>query len=154
MTAVHELLDFRLRDVFDVRPAVVEHANFFGIGVESGDSMSGFGKAEGEGKADVATANDGDFQLAAFEKFGSFIRRHEGEKAPNLKKKMTVPRAGEPGRIFNIAASRVISRIGEEILAEIYGCPESNEEKRVERGVKGKAGEAGHPLFESPDELS
>jgi hypothetical protein len=84
MAAVHELLDFRLRDVLDVGPASIQHANFFWIGVKTSDLVTGFGEAEGEGEADVTTSNDGDFQLAAFEEFGSSIRCHEGENAPNL----------------------------------------------------------------------
>ena len=83
VAAVHELLDFCLRDVFDVGFAGVQHANFFGIGVKSSDLVTGFSKAKSERKADVATANDGDFELAAFEKFGSSVRSHEGEQAPN-----------------------------------------------------------------------
>src|SRR5580700_10266729 len=83
VAAVHELLDFRLGDVLDVGPAGVQHANFFGIGVESSDLVAGFSEAEGEREADVATSNNGDFQLAAFEELGSSIRSHEGENAPN-----------------------------------------------------------------------
>jgi hypothetical protein len=84
VAAVHKLLDFRLLDMFDVGFAGVQHANFFGISVKSGDLVAGFGKAKGERKADVAAANDGDFELAAFKEFGSSIRSHEGKQAPNL----------------------------------------------------------------------
>jgi hypothetical protein len=70
--------------VFDVGPAGIQHANFFGIGVKSSDLVAGFGKTEREWEPNVAAANDGDFQLAAFEEFGSSIRSHEGENAPNL----------------------------------------------------------------------
>jgi len=84
MAAVHKLLDFRLLDMFDVGFASVQHANFFGISIKSGDLVAGFGKAKGEGKADVAAANDADFELAAFKEFGSSIRSHEGKQAPNL----------------------------------------------------------------------
>src|SRR6202008_4796707 len=37
VAAVHKLLDFRLLDMFDVGFAGVQHANFFGISVKSGD---------------------------------------------------------------------------------------------------------------------
>jgi hypothetical protein len=48
MAAVYELLDFGLRDVLNVRFSGVEHAYFFGIGVEAGDLVAGFREAEGE----------------------------------------------------------------------------------------------------------
>jgi hypothetical protein len=78
----------------------------FGIGGEAGYFGAGFGEAKGEGKTYITTTNDGDFQLAAFEKFGSSIRSHEVKNAPNLLEGVDGPKAGGPKRPFNIAVSR------------------------------------------------
>jgi hypothetical protein len=56
--------------VLDVGLAGIEHRNFFGIGIESGDFVAGFGETEAERKADISAADDADFQLGTFEKFG------------------------------------------------------------------------------------
>jgi hypothetical protein len=106
--------------VFDVGFAGIQHANFFGIGIESSDLVAGFGKTEGEGKADIATTNDGDFQLAAFEKFWSSIRSHEVKKAPNLKEGVDGPQVRGPKRSFNIAVSRESPECGRRMLPEIH----------------------------------
>ena len=84
MLAVDELLDFGLRDVLDVGLARVEHGHFFRVGVKSGDFVAGFGKAQPQGEADVSAANDGDFELRAFEKLGFSIDCHELRRAPRI----------------------------------------------------------------------
>ncbi len=82
MLAVDELLDFGLGNVLDVGLAGVEHRDFLGIGVKSGDFVAGFGEAQTQGEADVSAANDGYFELGAFEKLGFSIDWHESRRAP------------------------------------------------------------------------
>ncbi len=77
MLGIDELLDLGLRDVLDVGLAGVQHGHLFWIGVESGDFVARFGEAQAQREADVSAANDGDFELGAFEKFGFTIDCHE-----------------------------------------------------------------------------
>ncbi len=76
MLAVDVLLNLGLLDVLDVGLACVEHRNFFGIRIESGDFVAGFGKTEAEGKSDIAAADDADAKLGTFEEFGFTLDCH------------------------------------------------------------------------------
>src|SRR5262249_15927897 len=80
MAAVDELLDLRLRDVFDVGFPGVQHPYLFGVGVESRDLMASLGKTQRQGKSDIATSHDTDFKVRALEKFRSSICWHRRKK--------------------------------------------------------------------------
>ena len=97
--AVDVLLNLGLLDVLDVGFARIEHRNFLGIGVESGDFVAGFGKAKAQGKADISAANDADFQLSAFEKFGFAVDCHLSlRRAPDYFGGATTGRQGRKSR--------------------------------------------------------
>ncbi len=61
VAAVDELLDLGLLNVFDVRFAGVEHGNFGGIGIKTGDFVAGFGKAKSQRKSDVTASDNSNF---------------------------------------------------------------------------------------------
>ena len=81
--------------MLDVRAAGIEHLDFARIGVKTSDLMTGFGKAQGQRQANVAAADDSDFQMSAFEEFGFPLNGHGFTHTPC---KLTPSRA-KSGRI-------------------------------------------------------
>jgi hypothetical protein len=80
---VDELLDLGLLDMLDVRLPGIEHVHFVRIGVESRDFVARFRETQGQRQSNVSAANDGDFQLSAFEEFGFPVYGHELRRSPN-----------------------------------------------------------------------
>jgi hypothetical protein len=72
-----------LRDMLDVRLSRIEHVHFIRVGVESRDFVARFRETQCQREANVSAANDGDFQLSAFEKFGFPVYGHELRRSPN-----------------------------------------------------------------------
>src|SRR5262249_27081831 len=82
VAAVDELLNFRLRDVLDVRLSGVEGVDFLLIGVKAGDFVSGFGETQRQRQAHVAASDDSYFELGAFEKLWLSVGRHVFGRTP------------------------------------------------------------------------
>ena len=97
MPADDKLLDLVLGDVLDVRAAGIEHVDFVRVGVESGDFVAGFGKAQSQRQANVAAADDSYFELGAFEELGFSFDGHGSSRTPvNL----TSSNRSQPSRVF------------------------------------------------------
>src|SRR5207302_10329049 len=97
MPADDKLLDLVLGDVLDVRAAGIEHVDFVRVGVESGDFVAGFGKAQSQRQANVAAADDSYFALGAREELGFSFDGHGSSRTPvNL----TSSTRSQPRRVF------------------------------------------------------
>ena len=73
---VHVLLNFGGGNVLDVGLAGVELVDLEVVEVEAGDELAFVRKAQAEREADVAAADDADFQAFSREKFGLSFHTH------------------------------------------------------------------------------
>jgi hypothetical protein len=76
MAAVNVLLNLVRLNVLDVRLAGIQHVNFFGIGVKTGDLVPGLCKTKRQRESDVAASDNANLQLGTFEKLWLSVRRH------------------------------------------------------------------------------
>src|SRR6202043_2053318 len=84
MPAIDELLDLRLRNMFDVRTPRIQHIHFIGIGVESRNLVPRLRNPQREGQAPVPASDDGDLELGAFEELRFLVNGHESRRTPKL----------------------------------------------------------------------